>query len=84
VTLRGSFNLDGTHKRRRKTQCQQCRQTNYCDICWEHIVDWSPFGVRNCLNCEMPHAVFDGGAGALRCMFCGADEAEFTTKQGAA
>ena len=82
MTLRGSFNLDGTLKRRRKTQCQQCRQTDYCDICWEHVEDWSPFGIWHCLLCRMPMATFDcTGEEAMRprrCEFCGWDEATET------
>lgn len=78
--MRGSFNLDGTLKRERKTACRQCGAMSHCDECWDHVGDWSPFVILHCFFCRMPQATFDGGAGALRCDFCGADEAEFTTK----
>ena len=74
-----TFNLDGTLSRKSKTPCKRCGATEICDDCWEHVCDWSPFGVWYCLLCRMPQAVFDGGAGPVRCEFCGWDEATETT-----
>ena len=72
------FNLDGTISRQRRQACKQCGAMEECDACWEHVGDWSPFGIMHCFICQMPHAVFDGGLAPLVCTFCGADEAEFT------
>jgi hypothetical protein len=79
------FNRDGTLSRKRNTPCKQCGAYEDCDICWEHASDWSPFGVKHCFVCLMPQAVYDprgSGWHLLRCDFCGADEAEFTTTTG--
>lgn len=77
---RGPFNLDGTVKRERSKPCGHCGQVQYCDECWEHCSDWSPFVILHCFFCRMPQARFDGGSSPMRCEFCGADEAEFSTK----
>jgi hypothetical protein len=74
------FNLDGTLSRKRKKPCVTCGAVEVCDDCWEHERDWSPFVIMHCFICRMPQARFDGGLSAMRCDFCGADEAEFTTK----
>ena len=38
------FNPDGTISRQRKQRCKDCGAMWECDICWEHVRDWSPFG----------------------------------------
>jgi hypothetical protein len=75
------FNPDGTISRQRKQRCKDCGAMWECDICWEHVRDWSPFVVLHCFICRMPQARFDGGGSAMLCEWCGADEAEFSTKK---
>jgi hypothetical protein len=72
------FNRDGTLSRERKMACKQCGSTHVCDDCWEHVSDWSPFGIWTCLLCRMSQAIYDAdGAGVhpVRCEACGWDEA---------
>jgi len=76
----GAFNLDGSRRRERDRPCQHCGATIECDECWEHTSDWSPFIIFPCFICQMPNVVVDGGYAPMRCEFCGADEAEFTSK----
>ena len=84
------FNLDGTMSRKRETPCKQCGAVEHCDICWEHVSDWSPFMIWNCLLCQMPQFVYDetGGCVPVRCGYCGWDEAtecgstEYETENG--
>jgi hypothetical protein len=68
------FDLTGRLKRERKKPCNHCGAMTHCDDCWEHVSDWSPFGVWHCLLCHMPQAFIDGGIGKKRCDFCGWDE----------
>lgn len=77
---KGAFNLDGTRRRELDRPCKSCGAMVECDECWEHTSDWSPFMVQPCFFCRMPQARFDGGVGAMVCEYCGADEAEFSTK----
>jgi len=78
--VKGHFNIDGSNRRERDKPCRQCGAMYSCDVCWEHECDWSPFIIFPCFICQMPNTVFDGGRSAMRCEFCGADEAEFSTK----
>ena len=80
--MHGSFHRDGTLKRERKTPCRQCGEMSECDICWEHVSSWSPFGIWHCLLCHMPQAIYDNrgaGIGPVRCDFCVWDEKTETT-----
>jgi hypothetical protein len=54
--------------RARKTAGKQCGAMEDCDERWEHVFDWSPFGVWHCLLCRMPQAlcVLTGFAAAPR------------------
>jgi hypothetical protein len=75
--MRGSFHSNGKLKRERKTACKHCGAMRECDLCWEHVSDWSPFGVWHCLLCRMPQAIYHphgAGMGPTRCDFCGWDE----------
>jgi len=80
--MNGSFDSNGKLRRDRKTPCKQCGQMRECDLCWEHVQDWSPFGIWHCLLCHMPQAIYDArgaGIGPVRCDFCGWDETTETT-----
>jgi hypothetical protein len=77
------FNLDGTIPRERSKPCPHCGAMTHCDVCWEHVETWSPFGVWHCLLCRMPQAIYcaeGAGCDPVRCDFCGWDEATETTK----
>lgn len=81
--MRGSFNSDGMLKRERKKKCAQCGSKVHCDVCWEHVESWSPFGIWHCLVCRMPQFMYDARGASwkvMRCDFCGWDEAVSTTK----
>jgi len=65
------FNLDGTISRRRKHPCKQCGAMEECDICWDHVRDFSPFGVWHCLLCRMPKVVYGDEIRMPICDFCG-------------
>jgi hypothetical protein len=71
----GHFNLDGTRRRELDKPCRQCGAMVECDICWEHVSDWSPFGIFPCFACDMPiFSYHPSGAGCednLVCTFCG-------------
>ena len=69
------FNIDGTLSRKRKTLCKACGAMEECDICWEHVSDWSPFYIWHCLLCRMPQSGFNNQCEPHRCEFCGWDEA---------
>lgn len=69
------FDRDGNQTRDRKRACSQCGSMTECDECWEHVCDWSPFGVWHCLLCRMPQFFIDGGLAPIRCEYCGWDEA---------
>lgn len=68
------FDLTGMQMRERKTPCKQCGSLEHCDACWEHVSDWSPFGIWHCLLCQMPMFVFNDEHAPKRCDFCGWDE----------
>ncbi len=78
--MHGAFNIDGTRRRELDRPCKQCGAMRDCDVCWEHTSDWSPFIIMSCFFCQMPNVVVDGGLAPVRCEWCGADEAEFTTQ----
>lgn len=79
--MRGPYNIDGTRRRELDRPCKHCGATRECDECWEHTSDWTQIAIFPCFICQMPMVVVDGGNGAMRCDFCGADEAEFSTKE---
>jgi hypothetical protein len=72
------FNLDGTLSRKRKKPCTQCGAMEVCNVCWEHVSDWSPFDIWKCQACAMPMFVYnapgDGRPHPARCDFCGFDD----------
>jgi hypothetical protein len=69
------FDLKGNQTRARKTACAQCGAMAECDECWEHVSDWSPFGIWHSLLCCMPKVFCDGNERPMRCDFCGWNEA---------
>lgn len=67
------WDRNGLPTRARRAPCKHCGAMADCDNCWEHVQDWSPFGIWHCLLCRMPKATFNGGDKS-RCDFCGWDE----------
>ena len=68
------FDLDGNQTRKRRKPCRQCGAMEECDDCWEHVFDWSPFGIWTCPLCETPVVYCDGYEAPLRCDYCGWDD----------
>jgi hypothetical protein len=72
-----TFNRDGTRSRNSSTPCEQCGSKTICNDCWDHVRDWSPFGIIPCACCDVPQFVYHphgAGCGPFRCDVCGYDE----------